>query len=485
MHAVGDGRSPFPEEVFRDTISRELQLPEHAHCPGFTRYSDTFRLKFLGSLVTRDAHDIPQDRKFDRRVPCSLAHPGLCQTQHAGILSKVRPCASALRKCTQDVRLGTFFQLRFDSIDEDGDLVAWFCIAYRHGSPKVLLLSPGVLDEASSQVRLDDGDSGPYEYCMDLTALGRIFLAYEPSAIHFSLAPVDPACALTSAACVGLLPDWQARVENEARQLYPPQPRRRARIAADADPVAKERLAGLREVTRLVQDRGPSPDRPRQARAPRARAIHVPETSSDSEEGGKGKKGRAPKEIDSDVPMMTSETEVEVEVASQMAAPVVRTMESSAASSSAGAVEFARADGEGGAPPIMVAERDVGAPPVAGADSEEAAAPAEPRQQRKIAFGPWSISEIKQKGKIVGWGGNCHRHSNSNDKPGALCKRVFTYSGNTAQETRAIAKKWLLLGAEIAPDDPDARRAHLFGIPRLAIPIEDEAELDAQAAALV
>ena len=80
----------------------------------------------------------------------------------------------------------------------------------------------------------------------------------------------------------------------------------------------------------------------------------------------------------------------------------------------------------------------------------------------------------------MGFQFNCHK----NDHDPLQCKRAFTFSSNTFDETRCIAKKWLLMGVDIAASEPDARDQHLRHIARGDIPIVDEAMLDAEAASL-
>ena len=85
---------------------------------------------------------------------------------------------------------------------------------------------------------------------------------------------------------------------------------------------------------------------------------------------------------------------------------------------------------------------------------------------------------------LVGYGANCHRHRNT-WQPGAACKRAFRFCGNTPDETRCLAKKWLLMGLPICSGLRNGKFKHLSNIAREDIPIVPEGELDRRAAELV
>jgi hypothetical protein len=102
---------------------------------------------------------------------------------------------------------------------------------------------------------------------------------------------------------------------------------------------------------------------------------------------------------------------------------------------------------------------------------------------RAIPFGPWSISELWPGGVFSGYGANCYRHRNCWQN--ASCKRQFRFAGNTPDETRCIAKQWLLMGLPIRCDLRNGKHQHMDAVARSAIPILPEAELDRRAAALL
>jgi hypothetical protein len=86
---------------------------------------------------------------------------------------------------------------------------------------------------------------------------------------------------------------------------------------------------------------------------------------------------------------------------------------------------------------------------------------------------------VFDKGKHVGWGGNCNNHRP--ELQGATCKRQFRYCKNSDSETRRIAKKWLLMGLDIPEGDQHGCTNHILRIPRKSILLVEESILDKEA----
>jgi hypothetical protein len=121
-----------------------------------------------------------------------------------------------------------------------------------------------------------------------------------------------------------------------------------------------------------------------------------------------------------------------------------------------------------------------GAPPIAeGRANAKAKAKAvggpaiHPRGEiANVPFGPFSLSPLSRwvgGEKIhVGWGANCHRHSNSGDAPHNKCQIQVTYgTGPRAisdEECRRLAKCWLILGRGVDESSDEARTQHVFGV---------------------
>ena len=106
-----------------------------------------------------------------------------------------------------------------------------------------------------------------------------------------------------------------------------------------------------------------------------------------------------------------------------------------------------------------------------------------PRQCQRLAFGPWSISRVEERGVFVAWGGNCNKHTCG---MGRRCKRQVTFRGGRVSEpdARCRIKAWLLAGAAIESNNSDSKDRH-FSICPYSLPLRPEHELDAEAAALV
>ena len=122
-------------------------------------------------------------------------------------------------------------------------------------------------------------------------------------------------------------------------------------------------------------------------------------------------------------------------------------------------------------------EGEEGGPPEVPVEVEE-------RPSRIHRFGPWTLSEVwdQKRGVQVGWGGNCNRHF---DCTGLPCKKNFKYATDSPEECRRRVKQWLLMGSAIACGHHRGRALHVKGIDRDSIALRDEAELDAEAEALV
>lgn len=105
-------------------------------------------------------------------------------------------------------------------------------------------------------------------------------------------------------------------------------------------------------------------------------------------------------------------------------------------------------------------------------------------RQERWANTPWSLAPVFSGGEQIGWGASCGRHANAGGTY-RDCKRQLAYGLRNPladSECRCKLKSWLLKGAEIGPG-PNAKDLHFAYVPR-HMPLEDEAVLDARAAAL-
>ena len=76
LDSVGDSRTPFTAQAFRERVRKKLGLSVEDPFPGFTRYASDFRAKQLEDMFVKDTGQIPKDEQFSYDEPCTLAHPG-------------------------------------------------------------------------------------------------------------------------------------------------------------------------------------------------------------------------------------------------------------------------------------------------------------------------------------------------------------------------------------------------------------------------
>ena len=116
-------------------------------------------------------------------------------------------------------------------------------------------------------------------------------------------------------------------------------------------------------------------------------------------------------------------------------------------------------------------------------DDHDVPQPAEERQRRVHPWGAgrWTLSEVWKENVQIGWWANCNRHF---DSTGRTCRKMITFVNDSPDQCRCLAKQCLLMGANIKCGDPGGRRKHVRDIKREDIVLRDEAEPDAEAAAL-
>ena len=92
-------------------------------------------------------------------------------------------------------------------------------------------------------------------------------------------------------------------------------------------------------------------------------------------------------------------------------------------------------------------------------DRAAAAVPVDARHRRAVSWGPWSLSDIKREGLVIGWGANCNQHRDPGND--LACKKSITFgdAGLTSEQCQAKLKHWLLIGETIEDDHP--RAAHI------------------------
>jgi hypothetical protein len=334
--------------------------------------------------------------------------------------------AKGLRKQLTKQSCGSFFCIRF--IGGNFDCPVWFCAGYtRLSNPAVTMILPACIDMSTGRVSID-ASSGLEEMLVDVTFMGRVLhkdwcLSVQRATV--SSAPVDDSVRPVSASCVQLVADWRVQLFNNEQTIYPLLKGSGKKISTAVKRM-RDGVKSVGEHQASVKIKFPKPA------GPKAHMMTAVGSGSEEEWDDLGSDSSLPldEESDPDDPVP------------DIALP-------------------------GG--PVKPAH--VG-------DAERF------RENRMIPFGPWSISEYYSGGKHVGYGANCGCHRNKKDTKTDLCKKVFTFAGESVVATRCLAKSWLLMGLDIG-DAGDARKAHVLDIRRGMVPRLSEDELDRRAAALL
>ena len=102
---------------------------------------------------------------------------------------------------------------------------------------------------------------------------------------------------------------------------------------------------------------------------------------------------------------------------------------------------------------------------------------------------PWQLAPIMNQGTQIGWGATCSCHTNAEEVASGnniKCKKqLITAAGTTHGQTRLLAMQWLVKGRmEIAVDNAEGRRKHVFNMKPRTFERFEEAELEAMAMSL-
>ncbi|CAK0899303.1 unnamed protein product [Prorocentrum cordatum] len=363
----------------------------------------------------------PED-EFIYDLPCPLAHPGLCATKDRWCYKQVVETAKRLTDYFSGHRRGSFHFIRV--LGADGFQVStWVSLSHVHGSPKYVLLATGTMDASTRVVSLDHRDAALH-FMMGTSFLAKLY-----------------------------------RMAGEARM-----PHTIGVSAASQDEVASRSLSALcvvvpetwvlehsqREVFALP--RPPAQKRPARSSDAKKMAEGLAKLPAD-DDGGKrkvksgrvGVKVRMPKPVDDVTDVFSDHT-------------------------------VSGTDDDDQPHPEHEHHPD--------SDSDVSLVPQMLQRATVLMTLRPLFAGFGIRGKFVGYGGNCYRHRNT-WQPGASCQRAFTFYGNTPEQTRCLAKKWLLMGVGIRSDLKNGKFRHLSEIKRSDIPLIPEAELDRLAAELV
>ena len=111
------------------------------------------------------------------------------------------------------------------------------------------------------------------------------------------------------------------------------------------------------------------------------------------------------------------------------------------------------------------------------------------RGDRATPWGPFSLASVWSKGKQIGWGATCGRHSNPDDAdhPSTQCKKMITYGEEGISDDVCILKwkRWLHFGYWMTAEElGDRPRTKHVSIGARTLEEGDVAIFDAWAASL-
>ena len=111
-------------------------------------------------MFIRDTNAIPATKTFQTQLPCVLAHPELCATEHAHWMPQIVVCVKSLWEYLHRRPHATCYRMRVRS-DTDRDLASWFFLSHnRAAHPRLNLVASAFFDESSLAVRLIGQESG-------------------------------------------------------------------------------------------------------------------------------------------------------------------------------------------------------------------------------------------------------------------------------------------------------------------------------------
>ena len=141
---IGDERTPIRTDVFVKEIRKKCGVPERQdRVVGFTKYSGVFREGAQKRMLVRDDNSIDPARKFSYKLPCPLAHPGMCATLDKDFLPMLHGIVKQAYMWLLQQPRASFHHVRvIGSGDDDDDHVdhrtAWMMLCHtRQANPKV------------------------------------------------------------------------------------------------------------------------------------------------------------------------------------------------------------------------------------------------------------------------------------------------------------------------------------------------------------
>ena len=235
VSSLGTQSSPFPVDLFRrivqDLLKTAIDRDPAGPDPGLSAYASLLRGPLSEPILVTDEGAIPEDKTLSYRVPCTLAHPGLCATKDTELLACLKPVAKELYNGIKNIASGTFFVAEFTSNCEGSGPCywrVWFGRSHVRGSgPRMLMLSEAqqvfnavvlvfvdeVLEDKQAITFL--AEQWRKLGCEDTMAEVRVFAA-----------PIDCERDSGSSSRAFLRADWQSHLDRDNSELslvlFPP-----------------------------------------------------------------------------------------------------------------------------------------------------------------------------------------------------------------------------------------------------------------------
>ena len=168
--------SPIDTHWFEQAVKSELDMHPEDPMPGFVAYGEHFRKKQLQSCFVRDMQDIPKDQQFSYTLPCCLAHPRLCATDHQAIMPSVMACVKQIRSHLKGVRTGDPLVLIWSSDSDETRTYRGFMLAHlRFANPHIALLAESSFSFDGTGVFQAKSAEGAFIWHMDVSVAGDVF----------------------------------------------------------------------------------------------------------------------------------------------------------------------------------------------------------------------------------------------------------------------------------------------------------------------
>ena len=227
---TGSKATPYKVPLFKQTVREAVECRADSF-PGFRAYCDIFRKAQLQQALIVDDTAIPAAKKFKVKVPCCLAHKGLCETRDKWCMAAVKAATKSLFSYLSQHHVNSMFFLHTASGSSNYTSGQFFALCHtRWGGPKLNLVAPAVMsgDCGCSTVELTGADRG-YDHCTVISMLGQVWLAAgeasAPDFVRIALVPHDARRRVTRGDQIFLDPNWLQLCR--FAQVFPPvvQPR--------------------------------------------------------------------------------------------------------------------------------------------------------------------------------------------------------------------------------------------------------------------